>query len=139
MSTIAEFKGKYEFLSADFPCDIVINGITYPTATNYFCALKATSDGMRKKIARLSPNKARQKLAMLPPNDDYDNNKEYYLYIANKAKFEQHQDLKNKLIETGNSELINTVTYRDEWAGIRNGIGENKLGIVLMKIREEYK
>ena len=140
MSAIAEFKGEYEFLSADYPCKIVdSDGIEYESVTCYFVALKATSVGMKKKIARLSPNKARQKSAMLPPNQDYDENKTYYYYLANKAKFDQHEDLKEKLLNTGDSKLINSVTYRDEWAGVRGATGKNKLGIVLMKIREEYK
>ena len=137
--TIAEFKGEYAFLSADYPCEIIVDGITYTSATNLFCALKATSDGMKKKIARLSPNKARQKCAMLPPNEYYENNKEACYRMANTAKFDQNPELKKKLLETGDSKLINTVTYRDEWAGVRGGTGKNVLGKVLMELRDMYR
>ena len=136
--TIAEFKGEYE-LSADYPCNIIINGITYTSATSYFCALKAVSPGMRKKIARLSPNKARQKCALLPTNEDYEQNKETYYFMANAAKFDQNPELKEKLLATGEGKLINTVTYRDEWAGVRGETGKNMLGKVLMDLREKYR
>jgi hypothetical protein len=59
--------------------------------------------------------------------------------MANAAKFDQNPELKEKLLATGDGKLINTVTYRDEWAGVRGETGLNMLGKVLMELREIYR
>ena len=56
-----------------------------------------------------------------------------------RAKFLQHPDLANKLIDTGDEELIEGNCWNDRFWGvdIRTGIGENNLGKILMKVRSE--
>jgi predicted NAD-dependent protein-ADP-ribosyltransferase YbiA (DUF1768 family) len=46
---------------------------------------------------------------------------------------------KKKLLDTGNAKLINTNTYRDEYYGLYLGKGRNKLGVALMRLRDELK
>ncbi|NWN81082.1 NADAR family protein, partial [Bacillus sp. (in: firmicutes)] len=47
--------------------------------------------------------------------------------------------LKNKLLQTGESILIEGNTWGDKIWGVCNGVGENKLGKILMKVRNELK
>ncbi|MCY8564311.1 NADAR family protein [Bacillus sonorensis] len=56
-----------------------------------------------------------------------------------KAKFEQNDHLINKLLQTGESILIEGNTWGDKIWGVCNGVGENKLGKILMKVRNELK
>ncbi len=51
-------------------------------------------------------------------------------------KFIQYPDLAKKLIETGDAELEYNNTCGDTYWGIVDGIGENNLGKVLMKVRQ---
>ena len=70
------------------------------------------------------------------------NNKEVktnIMYDICLAKFTQNQDLKEKLLKTGNAILIEGNWWNDTYWGVCNGIGENNLGKILMKIREELK
>ena len=137
---ITKFTGQYEFLSLEFPCKILYEDEEYATAAVLFYAMRADNKRARIRIARLSPLKARSKSLALPENPDYDDNREDYLYKANKAKFDSNPTLKALLIKTHPKELVNTVTHFDDWIGVsnRNGKGKNALGKSLMKLRDEY-
>ena len=55
-----------------------------------------------------------------------------------KLKFEQHSDLKENLLNTGLRILIEQCKEDYFWSSGYNGKGRNQLGIILMKIRNEY-
>ncbi len=61
------------------------------------------------------------------------------LYFIRIAKFTQHSDLGEQLLATGDAELIEGNTWNDTEWGICNGIGDNKLGKILMRIRKILK
>lgn len=54
-------------------------------------------------------------------------------------KFSQDKDLRDKLIATGNTELIEDNTWNDRFWGVCNGEGINHLGKLLMELRDELK
>ena len=49
------------------------------------------------------------------------------------------EDLKEKLLATGDKILIEGNTWNDDFWGKCSDNGKNNLGIILMKIREEIK
>jgi hypothetical protein len=57
-----------------------------------------------------------------------------------RAKFTQHDDLRELLLSTGSARLVEAATVDNEvnrtWGEV-NGIGKNMLGKLLMEIREE--
>ena len=54
-----------------------------------------------------------------------------------RAKFIQNPSLAEKLIKV-EGPIQEDNSWNDIFWGICNGIGENKLGIILMKIRDEF-
>jgi predicted NAD-dependent protein-ADP-ribosyltransferase YbiA (DUF1768 family) len=56
-----------------------------------------------------------------------------------RAKFTQNRILADKLIATGDTELIEGNNWRDYFWGMCNGKGKNNLGKILMKVREELR
>lgn len=54
-------------------------------------------------------------------------------------KFRQNPDLREKLLATGEAELIEGNHWKDTFWGVCNGVGENWLGKLLMELREELK
>jgi len=54
-----------------------------------------------------------------------------------RAKFEQNPDLAAKLIATGDEELVEGNTWGDTYWGVCRGVGQNKLGKILMNVRQE--
>ena len=56
-------------------------------------------------------------------------------------KFFRHKDLAEKLLETGDAELVEGNTWKDIYWGVdlKSNYGQNKLGKILMKIRSELQ
>lgn len=96
------------------------------------------SKGSFSKFQRLNPMKARAKAQNIV-NEDWEENKEFYLEKALRCKFDSNPDLIKQLLRTGQAKLINNVTHLDDWIGVRKEKGYNALGKALMKLREEYK
>jgi predicted NAD-dependent protein-ADP-ribosyltransferase YbiA (DUF1768 family) len=61
------------------------------------------------------------------------------MYIAVSEKFKQNKDLSEKLIATGDMELVEHNWWKDKFWGKHFGEGENYLGRILMKVRKELK
>lgn len=61
------------------------------------------------------------------------------MYVGVFEKFLQNPELRNRLIDTGNKILIEGNTWGDTYWGMCNGNGLNKLGEILMIVREKMK
>ena len=59
------------------------------------------------------------------------------MYIVVSEKFQQNKDLAEKLIATGDNELVEHNWWNDKYWGKHFGEGENHLGRTLMEVREE--
>lgn len=70
---------------------------------------------------------------------DWEEAKYNVMYEIVKAKFTQNLDLKTKLLETDNQHLEEGNTWGDKIWGTVNGVGENNLGKILMRVRGEIK
>lgn len=55
------------------------------------------------------------------------------------AKFSQNENLKARLLETGDKHLEEGNTWGDKIWGTVNGEGENNLGKILMRVRAELR
>ncbi len=54
-------------------------------------------------------------------------------------KFTRNADLRRRLLETGDAELVEGNTWGDRFWGVCDGEGENHLGRVLIKVRGELR
>ena len=61
------------------------------------------------------------------------------MYNTLVAKFTQNPDLAKKLLATGDALLIEGNTWNDRYWGVCRGKGENRLGILLMLVREDLQ
>jgi N-glycosidase YbiA len=61
------------------------------------------------------------------------------MYEINLAKFTQHKHLRDILLSTGNKIIREASPYDSYWGIGPDGKGKNKLGKILMKIREELR
>lgn len=72
---------------------------------------------------------------------DWDDARNYRLVVMEQLLREKFSDknpeLKQKLIDTYDAELIEGNTWNDTFWGVCGGIGKNHLGKLLMKIRRD--
>lgn len=55
------------------------------------------------------------------------------------AKFEQNRNLRELLLATGDEELIHESNSDLFWGRNKDGTGDNRLGVILMDIREALR
>ena len=58
---------------------------------------------------------------------------------ALRAKFTQHEELKATLLGTGDAILVEHTANDSYWGDGGDGSGKNRLGQLLMKLREELR
>lgn len=137
---IDSFKGEYRFLSNFWECEIIYEDISYPSVEHAYQAAKAVDSQVKKKIATAStPGKAKREGQKAIKVLDWDNKKFSIMKTLVTYKFTTHEDLKQKLLETGEQQLIEGNTWKDVYWGVCDGIGDNNLGKILMEIRDNLK
>ena len=138
--------GEWWFLSpyAEFPINIEVDGKFYifPTVEHYYQAMKfyATDKRFNTILNLKNPDDARL-ITKTPEYKinrrlDFDKNKFDIMEKGLRAKFAQNPQAAEMLKETGNAVLVKScnVCYK---CGFGIGSGQNYMGKILMKIREE--
>jgi ribA/ribD-fused uncharacterized protein len=74
-----------------------------------------------------------------PIRSDWEEQKDIVMKKAVLAKFQTHKDIRDTLISTGESLLVEKTTSDFYWGCGRDGTGLNKLGLILMEIRAKLK
>lgn len=115
-------------------------GITFPTSEHYYQWQKYNDPIIRQRIiSAATPDLALQygqKYSyLMVPNFD----KTKAMLNALRAKFSQHPDLANALVQTGSRPLIYHNMYDSFWADGGDGTGHNMLGQLLMQVRTELQ
>ena len=141
---INKFDGEYAFLSNYYNSPFTIDGITFPTVEHWFQAYKTTDEKEFKKIAGApTPGAAKRLGRQVSLRSDWEEIKDTVMMEGLVHKF-AIPELKEKLLATGDEELIEGTTWHDRTWGICTcskckGQGENRLGKALMKIRTQIK
>lgn len=154
MITITSFDRKYDrdFLSNFYPCKIESKMIPVLAEQNpnltfrsaecaYQCAKCANVSDM-KIFETLSPGQSKRHGRKIEIRTDWNEIKIDIMESILKIKFSDEK-LKNKLISTGNAELIEGNNWHDNFWGFchcsscADVIHTNNLGNLLMKIRNE--
>jgi ribA/ribD-fused uncharacterized protein len=137
---IDSFKDEYRWLSNFWPAQVVFDGKTYNSVESAYIAGKTKDKSEREIIRNLpTPGKAKRYGKDIALRDDWDEVKIPIMRNLLTQKFKKGSELGNKLLSTGNIELIEGNTWGDTFWGVCDGIGENHLGNLLMQIRESLK
>ena len=98
-----------------------------------------TDDGGERFSIRDQPTPGRAKRAgrKVSMSTDWADRRLYEMERVLRAKFTQNPDLMVSLRETTGRELIEGNSWGDTFWGVSAGVGENHLGRLLMKIRDE--
>lgn len=138
---IKEFKNQYFFLSNFYECPIYYNKLVFCNAEAAFQAQKAIDEKEQYKFINLNASQARKLGKTIVLRKDWEEVKDKIMYEIVKRKFTINKELQQKLLETKEEELVEGNWWHDTYWGVdsRTGIGQNKLGKILMKVREEVK
>jgi ribA/ribD-fused uncharacterized protein len=128
--------GDYSFLSNFFK-----SGRT--TVEHHYQAAKTDDPAWAAKIiAAPTPGQAKKLGRKAPMRPTWDDEKDTVMLVLLRLKF-SNPELATRLLDTGNAELIEGNHWGDSYWGCtkKNGewVGENKLGKLLMAIRQELR
>jgi hypothetical protein len=139
---IDTFDGTDRFLSNFFPSEISVSGKKFPTVEHAYQAAKTTDAGEQERIRKAkSAGEAKKLGRKATMRMDWESSKLQVMESLLRLKFED-PDLKRRLLETGNEELVEGNHWHDNFWGVCNcskckKAGKNNLGRLLMRIREE--
>ena len=143
MTEIRSFSKEHSFLSNMHIAPIRWGGVIWPSTEHAYQAAK-TSNIEQQEAIRNNPcpkkaKKAGKKVDMRP---DWDKLKVDVMRSVCFAKFTQHPELKQKLIDTGNARLVEGNWWHDNFWGTcpeDSENGQNWLGKILMELREQFR
>jgi len=134
---IEKFRGEYRFLSNFWPARVVFDHSLYPTVENAYQAAKTTNRVLRVAFQNChTAGQAKKAGRELLLRSDWEDIKLELMLELQREKFKD-EDLKSQLMSTGDQELIEGNSWNDTYWGVCRGKGQNHLGKMLMKVRQE--
>jgi len=132
---IARFTGSYRFLSNFWPARVELYGIEYPSVEHAYVAAKTLDASQREHIRQLEkPGDVKRYGRKLVLRPDWNDVRLYIMEDLVRQKFED-PELRKLLLATGDQKLIEGNTWGDRFWGVCDGVGENHLGRILMRVR----
>jgi ribA/ribD-fused uncharacterized protein len=121
---------------------IELDGRVWPTSEHYFQAQKF-EDGAHAEAIReasspmIAARMGRDRSKAL--RRDWERVKDDVMLKAVRAKFTQHDELRSILLGTGDAMLVEHTANDSYWADGGDGRGRNRLGQILMQVRDELR
>ncbi len=123
------------------PYGFELDGFYWRTVEHYFQAQKFEDIDLQDKIrTTISP----MEVALIgrdksnPLRKDWEQIKDDVMRRAVLEKFKQNEELKKILLDTNDALLIEHTKNDSYWADGGDGTGKNKLGIILMEVRNIF-
>jgi N-glycosidase YbiA len=111
---------------------------TWRTVEHYFQGRKFAGTKHEEEIRREASPMIAARMGRdrkRPLRSDWESVKEYIMREALRAKFTQHEDLREMLLNTGDAMLVEHTANDRYWADGGDGTGLNRLGMLLMELR----
>lgn len=133
---------EYGGLSNFSPHPIRLKGQSWPTSEHDFQAQKFAGTPDEEEVRRAkSPMVAARmgRSRKRPLRKDWESVKDRIMHEAVLAKFGQHAGLRAILLGTGEAEIVEHTENDAYWGDGGDGSGKNRLGQILMRVREELR
>ena len=134
--------GEYGCFSNFSRHAVFLKGKRWPTSEHYFQAQKFAGTEHEEAVRvckKPSEAAAMGRSRKLPLRRDWESVKDQIMLEAVRAKFTQHDDLKATLLGTGDAKLVEHTANDSYWGDGGDGSGKNRLGQLLMQVREELR
>ncbi len=135
-------QGDYGCFSNFSRHSIFLKGKRWPTSEHYFQAQKFVGTDHEEEVRKaktpsLAANIGRDRKR--PLRRDWESVKDQVMLEALRTKFTQHDELKAILLGTGDAKLVEHTERDSYWGDGGDGSGKNRLGLLLMQLREELR
>lgn len=140
---IEEFRGQYKFLCNFYEGrPFEYKGMKFTNSESAFHSQKCLARS--KEFEGLRPKKSKQLGRQVPLRSDWNEVRIQVMYDVCYAKFSQDKNLKRRLLATGDEYLQEGTWWDSYWGRIYDKekgewVGENNLGKVLMRLREDLR
>ena len=124
------------------PYGVAVDGLWWPTVEHCFQAQKFDDPAYRERIRVARRPKDAKALGMtrqLPLRPDWETVKDGVMLDAVRIKFQTHAKLARLLVSTGERLIVENAPMDSYWGCGPDGSGLNKLGHILMKVREDLQ
>lgn len=136
---IKGFFGEYRWLSNFEPCLVEYEGYVYQSSEAAYQAAKCNDILDRKLFVGITAAESKKLGRKISIREFWDDIKLEVMETILTSKFNKNAYLRKQLIATGEKYLEETNWWNDRFWGVCKGIGENNLGKILMKIRNDLK
>lgn len=136
---IDNFSGDFAFLSNFYYTQVWYEDISYCTSEHAFQAAKSTDRADRMSVRNSGgAAQAKRRGREIKMRTDWDEVKVGIMEDILRIKFTR-PELNEMLLLTDDYELVEGNHWNDTFWGVCKGVGENHLGKLLMKIRDDVK
>jgi ribA/ribD-fused uncharacterized protein len=121
---------------------IELRGVWWRTTEHYFQAQKFAGTPHEEAIRLAKTPKQAAKMGrdrQRPLRADWEDVKDDIMREAVRQKFRTYPELRQVLLATGNEELIEHAPADYYWGSGADGSGHNRLGQILMEVRDELR
>jgi len=134
---IVQFTAQYAFLSNFAPCEVMLDGVAYPSVEHAYQAAKTLEMPRRKAFTTGTSGQAKSLGRSLIIRKDWDSVRVSVMTDLLRQKFNTPR-YKKMLLATGDAYLEEGNWWGDTFWGVDEKLGgKNTLGILLMKLRSE--
>jgi ribA/ribD-fused uncharacterized protein len=135
-------RDEYGCFSNFYAAPFVLGGRRWRTSEHYFQAQKFAGTAREEEIRQatspaVAARMGRSRRHRLRP--DWEKVKDAVMREAVRAKFSQNDELRALLLSTGSAILIEHTERDSYWGDGGDGSGRNRLGQILMSVREELR
>lgn len=117
----------------------MLDELYWATSEHYFQAQKFVNTVYLEKVRQTKTPKDAANLGRsrsLPLRSDWEQVKDEVMGKAVLQKFRSHADIREILLGTANETLVENSPIDYYWGCGKDGSGKNKLGLILMEVRE---
>jgi ribA/ribD-fused uncharacterized protein len=138
VTKVDRFEGPFRFLSNFYLSPVGYLGVEFPSAENAYQAAKSTDRETQLGFLSMTPGQAKRAGMKVALRADWESVKLSVMEDVVREKF-RRKHLADMLLSTGGVELVEGNTWGDRFWGVCRGKGENHLGRILMKVRDELR
>lgn len=134
--------GDYGYLASYSAHGFYKDGINWKTVEHYYQAQKFADDTVRNLIINAETPKIASTIGRdrkYALREDWDQVKNDFMYDAVLEKFLVHTNLAEKLLATGDEEIVEETVKENYWGCGSNKDGINMYGQILCRVREKLR